>query len=133
MGYQTKFLMPYNAPSWLKKLVEIYVDNKAIEFHDPVKEIIEAPIFIIPSMMHTGHNFHPAFNSVAQYAVRAAWEGGLPEGKPSRLYLSRTRAKTAWHSITNEAEVEGVFLDHGFQIVHPQEMSLIPTPTAQYR
>jgi hypothetical protein len=126
-GYQYSFLLPRDLPAWARAFVDLFVDEGCLDYHDPAREVVRAPRFILASMMHVDHNFHPAFNLALEYAVRASREGRSCVGQtttPRRLYLSRRRAHTGWHAILNEDEVEGVFADLGFTIVHPQELSI---------
>jgi hypothetical protein len=44
---------------------------------------------------------------------------GWSSARPLRLYLSRRRAK-GFHSMINERQVENVFLDAGFRVMHPE-------------
>jgi tetratricopeptide (TPR) repeat protein len=124
-------LLPTGLPRWILDFVDLFIDRRNLCFYDAAREAVEAPSFILASMMHTNHNFHPSFNLALNHAVRSAL--GLPktgvEAKAigatnRRLYLSRRRTRTAWHSIVNEREIESVFADIGFEILHPQEMTV---------
>ncbi|HEY8289595.1 MAG TPA: glycosyltransferase 61 family protein [Acetobacteraceae bacterium] len=53
--------------------------------------------------------------------VRDAF-GGLPPGRSERVYLSR--ASQSIRKLTNEAEVEDLFLRFGFAIIRPEELSI---------
>ena len=47
---------------------------------------------------------------------------GWPESGPLRLYLSRRQAK-GFHPMLNERQVERVFVDAGFRVLHPEKWS----------
>ena len=44
---------------------------------------------------------------------------GWPAEGPLRLYLSRRRAK-GYHPMSNELQVERIFIDSGFRVLHPE-------------
>lgn len=124
-------LVPTSLPPWARQFLNLFVNSSHLRFYDPDREAVEAPYFVLASMMHTDHNFHPAFNLALDHAVRSSIAMTEPakqicHGKSGqrRLYLSRRRATTAWHCIVNEEEVESLFADLGFEILHPQELSI---------
>ena len=49
---------------------------------------------------------------------------GAPSGGSRRVYLSRTRLADRHRAATNEDEIEMIFAAAGFEIVHPQELSI---------
>jgi capsular polysaccharide biosynthesis protein len=75
---------------------------------------------IIPSIAYNLHN-------AASFAQRETWDRighalACPDGR-ERVYISRSRYR-ATRRLVNESQVEGVFRDHGFAVLHPQELSI---------
>lgn len=58
--------------------------------------------------------------------VKAALQGGAVRVTDSdrRVYLSRSRLSDRFRRATNEAEIEALFAATGFQVVHPQELTI---------
>ncbi len=121
-------LVPTTLAPWARAFVDLLIDRNSLQFYDANREVVEAPSFVLASMMHTEHNFHPALNLAFEYVARAA--GVPPVGADGthlarrRLYVSRRRVSTGWHSIVNEDEIEALFAALGFEILHPQELSI---------
>jgi O-antigen biosynthesis protein WbqL len=123
-----RFQLPLSSciPDWVRALVALYVDESDILYYDKDRQYISASSFIIPSMLHTEHNFHPAFNLMVADTLRRA--GITPRqrepGSAVRIYLSRRKFRSGWHKLRNEDEVEQVMERLGFAIVHPQLLSI---------
>lgn len=70
--------------------------------------------------MHMGYvsaTAKESWNTIAAYYDQASSLVGL-----EKMYISRRRVKS--RSLLNEAECEEVFIRHGFNVIHPQELSL---------
>lgn len=63
---------------------------------------------------------HPAAREVFAKLKRLGVKSAI--SRPKRIYVSRS--KVAARNLTNETQVERVFRDLGFEIIHPQEMSI---------
>jgi O-antigen biosynthesis protein WbqL len=114
-------------PRWVLDFVELYFTDHEIVRYDMTTQNVCAATFIVPSMMHTDHNFHPAFNLVIADLFRRAGiasPAGAPAPHPRRIYLSRRLHRPGWHRLENEDEVEASMVELGFEIVHPQTLPL---------
>ncbi len=130
IGIPFRIALQKNLQDWAKQFILLYFEEEDIIWYDFYTEVIRAPAFLVPGMMHDGaSHFHPLFSCVGKDLTRraqiAAAAPDTPQ-PPARIYLSRTRATTNWHRIANEQQVEDTMQELGFSIVHPQEL---PIPT----
>ena len=100
------------------------MEAEGIIHYDFATEEVVAPAFILPSMMHVDHHFHPASNLMIDDLISRVCGLGTAEASSRRIYLSRSRLRAGWHQMTNEEEIEKCFEGMGFEIVHPQELSV---------
>ena len=123
-----RFTVPVSTrtPGWVRDFIDLYVPQNEILSYDMTTQNVVADRFIMPSMMHTDHNFHPAFNLMITDLLSRA--GVAPPRRANtnanRIYLSRRQVRKGWHYLANEDAVERVMAEMGFTIVHPQTMSL---------
>jgi O-antigen biosynthesis protein WbqL len=114
-------------PQWVLDFVGLYFAGHEIVRYDMTTQNVRAASFIVPSMMHTDHNFHPALNLVIADVFRRAGIAAPPRAPGAgsrRIYLSRRLHRPGWHRLENEEEVEAVMVEYGFEIVHPQTLPL---------
>jgi O-antigen biosynthesis protein WbqL len=126
LGVRFKVPLSNRTPAWIGHFVRLFVPESDILVYDMAAQAVEADWFIVPSMMHTDHNFHPAFNLMSADVLRRAGvpAAGAETQGPRRIYLSRRLLSGGWHRLRNEEEVEAVMVRHGFTVVHPQTLSL---------
>lgn len=122
-----------NLPVWARACLETYFTADEIIFYDPQREQVTAPTMLQPSLMHDRYVWHPMMDVLVNKFI---YDAGSPSYGPSvgdtsgRLYLSRSKLPNfpkgawTWHHLNNEEDVEKVFSDFGFDIVHPQELSV---------
>ena len=130
LGADFPLLLSSRVAPWVKDFVKLLHPDERIVWYDAAKQRVTAPSVILPSMMHTDHNFHPAINLMVSDLIKAAGQGAAGLGDtagPERIFLSR--AKFGEDRIENETEVEQVMTDFGFAVVRPHELS----PVAQIR
>lgn len=88
---------------------------------DP-KEVLELEDVLIPSLAAPTGNYHAPTMRTLRDEVRARTAAG-PAGNPSRLiYISRKRAPR--RRLANEAALEPLFREAGFDIVETESLSL---------
>lgn len=120
MGRAFPLLMPTTAPDWARTIAAGMIGEARFIAHDPDRQCVAAPRFILPGMMQRDWLLHPAFNlMVADLHARFALQG--PAEPARRIYLSRARVDTA-RRLLNEEAVERTLAGLGFAIVHPQQM-----------
>jgi len=112
-------LLSRGLPGWVRSFVRMLHPDETIIWYDSDRQRVTAPRVIVPSMMHTDHNFHPALNLMVHELVRFG-AAALPAAGPELLYLSR--ANVGDERIENPEEVESAMSELGFAVVHPQEL-----------
>jgi hypothetical protein len=130
MGLHFKVVLERSIPSWAQNFISIYFPPDEIVWYDGATDIVRAPVFIVPGMMHIDHNLHPMFNQVVedltQRAVTMRPRLPIDADTPQLIHLSRRRlAGPVWHKLENESEIEDGLRSLGFRIVHPQELSFV--------
>lgn len=118
---------PYGKAEWLLGFIRLYIPEAEVLWYDPAHQRVRAPCILSPTMLHLGtqYRYHPAM-AVAAADVKRRVGVRVGHADPSRrLYLSRSRfPRTGWRQLANEEEIEAVFRDRGFDVLHPQEMTL---------
>ncbi len=110
-------------PNWIKTYISYYFDINEVIWYNPNNEVIDAPLFIVPSMMQVEHNLHPCFNDMLEDLLSRSIQGKRAS-HGARLFLSRANKGPSWHVMTNAEAVEDTFRELGFQVIHPQEYSI---------
>lgn len=127
MGAEFKVAVPHALPEWARLFLNLYFDETELVLYDVARDVLFPRAVLCPGMMHKNYNFHPLMNVVLEdvrlRALRSDMSLGRHYGQAKYVYLSRTRAAGGWHIMTNELEVEDIFRDAGFVIVHPQELT----------
>jgi capsular polysaccharide biosynthesis protein len=115
----------HGIPPYIKAFVDQYVSDDKLVWIWPPSDIVEAPCFIVPSMMQIDYTFHPEMNRAVEDFCHRILGPTRPGHGGRRIYLSRTKVRRSWHWLENEAEVEQVVLDHGFEVVNPEQLPLV--------
>jgi O-antigen biosynthesis protein WbqL len=118
--------VPNDWSKWVRDFVSLYFDESEIIYYNSKQQRVRAPYFILPSMMMTNYNFHPEMNAAIEDLLSHVVGPNVPSPTPpTRIYLSRRRHPGgAWHSISNEEEVEKAMTDLGFTVLYPEDLSL---------
>ena len=120
-GSDFPLLLSTTLPAWAKAFVRLVHPEDGIIWYDASKHRVTAPSFIIPSMMHTEHNFHPATNLMINELVAAQIRATPDAPGPERVYISR--ANFGDDRLENEDEVAALMTEFGFAVVRPHEMA----------
>ena len=108
-------------PPWVKNFVAMFQPADRIVWYDHTLQRITAPSIIMPSMMHTSHNFHPAMNLMVRDMVRSQ-PATISAPAASRIYIARTPLGD--ERLDNEDQVEDLFASLGFTIVRTRQLTL---------
>lgn len=119
-GARFPLLLSVTVPNWVKTFVRLLHPEEAIHWYDAQQQRVLGSSVILPSMMHTDHNFHPAFNLMVDSLIERLRQPGAPAG-PERVYISR--ANFGDERIENEDEVAALMAEHGFAVVRPHELT----------
>ncbi len=116
-GAAIPLALPRRLPDWAKGFAGMLHAEAQTVPYDAALQRIVAPSIVLPSMMHTEYNFHPAINLMVRDLVQL-----LPAGAPGAglIYLQPAAAELL---IENDAEVQGTMTDLGFTVVRPNELS----------
>ncbi len=101
------------------KMMGIDPDRIDIINEDTVFETIYVPA----AAADLGVMIHPKQHEIYRQLVSSAISGAASKAQ-RRLFLSRSRLKTGYHRYFNETEMEAVMAEAGFEILHPQDMSI---------
>ncbi len=127
LGFPVRVAVPTDAPDWAKGVIGLYFSPAETISYSAATQRVRAPCFILPSMLQLHYVLHPMMNLVVSdllARIDAAFPAGAAAGAPAtHIYLSR-RNHTGWHRVPNEAAVEELLANHGFRIVHPQQLPL---------
>lgn len=124
LGRNIRVAAPRDAPGWVRGFIELYNAPSDILWYTAASQRVQAPCFVLPSMLMKNYHLHPMLNVVIEALLARLVPPGPPAADaPRRLYLSRSH-HTGWHAVANEAEVEATMRDLGFTIFHPQDHSL---------
>ncbi|SFF76566.1 glycosyltransferase 61 family protein [Methylobacterium sp. yr596] len=122
-----KLALPIDSPVYaINILRDVFGvrEDQIIKF-DATNDIIRSKTLIAPSLLHNSYNFHPKFSDYINQFIRTYTtnERGLPE----KIYLSRRKfrsnSKSARRSIADEEQIENLFINQGFAVLYPEEVS----------
>jgi Glycosyltransferase 61 len=121
-GYEMKIPLPMGAPAWLREMVSIYFAEEDIIYFDEKIQSVRAPEYVVPSMMHEDHNFHPSFNECIDDTLKRT---GAGRGSGRRVFISRSKipSRDSERFLGNAIEIEGAMTELGFEIIRPEEFS----------
>lgn len=86
-------------------------------FYDPYRTVLKADRFFVPGSVRFANAFAAATGPI--FASLTAHR----RTRTRKIYISRARLREG-SSILNHEEVEAVFIRRGFQVVHPETMSI---------
>lgn len=118
-GARIPLAMSRGVPEWAKAFARMLHSDQDIVWYDGATERLQAPSIVLPSMLHTEFNFHPAMNLVVRDLVRT-----LPPPDPripKLLYLAS--ANFGDDRLENATEVEQAMRGLGFAVVKLADFS----------
>ena len=125
-GADLKLALSRTVPEWVKLLARMLHAEGDILWYDGASERIEAPSVVLPAMLHTDYNFHPAINLMVRDLLQRQPPAAATEAaSPALVYLAQ--ANFGEEKLENPAEVEQVMRDLGFTVVR-----LVQWPPAQH-
>ncbi len=120
LGAAFALAVPSGLPGWALEFVDALGLDGIAARYDAQTECLVAPSVILPPMLHTDYNFHPALNLAAEQVVQRA--GRAPSGAPAYLYLARSIH--AERRIDNEEAVAAAMAQLGFTVVQSHKLTL---------
>jgi capsular polysaccharide biosynthesis protein len=107
---------------WAKTFAALFQPADRVVWYDHTRQRVTAPCIVLPSMMHTDHNFHPAMNLMLHDLVQRVRPAGIPPAGPARIYVSRSNFGE--ERLENEEQVEDMMSGLGFAVVRPQTLGI---------
>jgi capsular polysaccharide biosynthesis protein len=110
-------------PDWAKSFARIFEPDAPVVWYDDSRQCVTAPCIVMPAMLHTEHNYHPAMNLMLQDLAQrhgAAAIGTPPT--PRRICVAGQ--SVGENGLENEAEVEQLFIQLGFTVIQPHLLSI---------
>jgi hypothetical protein len=123
LGKPVKIAVPADGPKWIREFIGLYFSEEDMLFYEAGRHRVRARCFILPGMMMHHYYMHPAVNFVVEELLQRLVPSYTGKQGSKRLYLSRSGCKGS-HAIDNEPEVESTLSNLGFDVIHPQELSL---------
>ncbi len=123
MGVAFRLAVSLRRPPWLDEFVSFYFRPDELIWYDSDTQLLEAPSFIVPSRLaDLEDHLHPAFNLVADDLLARA--AGTAAGTGPLVYFSRQKLPPERSLLENAAEVEQSLVAMGFDVVHPELLSV---------
>ncbi len=119
MGAEFRLALSHRVAKWVREFVALYFADHEIFWYDGDAEYVEARSVIVPPMMHSDQNYHPAVNLVIEDALQRAGAGR--QGPKRRLYVARYGDD---RRLQNDAESNASLSDLGFEFVIPERMTV---------
>jgi len=116
-GADMDLALSHTVPPWVKQFAHLLHAEKNIVWYDGLSERLCAPSIVLPGMLHSDYNFHPATNRMVADVVQRA--GPAEAAGPTHVYLAR--AGFGDERMTNAAEIEAAMRDLGFAVVRLDE------------
>lgn len=125
--HSLQFLLPKGTPGFVSAFLELLtIKPTQIVYYDPDHEIIRADELIVPTVMHNGVRMSPLFQRAANYLkdlIQQSHDLGTSSHGP-RIFLSRAAAGGG-RALENRAAVEELAVRANFEIVCPEQLSLV--------
>jgi capsular polysaccharide biosynthesis protein len=118
-GADLKLAMSRTVPEWVKLFARMLHAEENFLWYDGANETIQAPAVVLPGMLHTEYNFHPATNLMVRDLVQRLPPGDAPG--PALVYLAQ--ANFGEEKLENGAEAEEAMRGLGFTVVRPGHMT----------
>lgn len=121
-GHAFKVVWPSNSPLWSKEILQKIFQDHELFFYDSRVSYVEAEGYILLPQLNASYVLHPAFNDVSELIFRSH---GIAhsEAPNSKIFLSRSKHKSAQQGITNYMELEYELERKGFNIINPESLS----------
>ncbi len=117
-GCDVKLALSQTVPEWVKIFARMFHADADIVWYDGTAERVQAPSIVLPAMLHTDYNFHPAANLMVRELVQ---RHPPPAASPHLIYLAD--ANFGEEKLENGAEAEQTMRALGFTVVRPGDLT----------
>lgn len=128
---EAAIVVPNDLAPWaldtLDHLFGISPKSPNVVSYDPDEEIVNCRSALIPTMLHTDHDFHPAATEFYDHVRNVCAADRCEVNTRGLIYVTRSAyAKnrgTGVRQLANAAEAEALAVSLGFELVAPEELS----------
>lgn len=123
-----KICIPKDSPAYaIEAVVKIFNVNKnQFIYFDALTDKLQSDNLIVPSLLHNSYYFHPLFDNFMQDAAKSL--DAMRRAIGRKVYLSRAKYRSRSLSVQRlihpENDIETAFASAGYEIVHPEDLSL---------
>ena len=112
-GADIPLALSHTVPAWMKFFARLFHAERDIYWYDGANERICAPSIVLPAMLHTEYNFHPAMNLMLHEVLLR--HPVIEAERRKLIYLAE--ANFGDSRLENAAETEQTMRELGFTVV----------------
>ena len=123
-----RFLMPFDLPgygvAWLNM---IGISDDQLVRYDTKSDVLRVEELVVPTFIRSETRFSPIFRDAVSFIksrVALAYGDFFAGAPTSSFFVSRALASQS-RPLKNRPRIEQLALEAGFQIVHPEQLSLV--------
>lgn len=116
-GANLPLALSHSVSDAVKAFVRMFHDEANIVWYDGATERVTAPSIVLPAMLHTDYNFHPAMNLMVRELVRRH-----PADAVASPLIYLAQANYGEEKLQNADQVEEVMRGLGFAVVRAGEI-----------
>lgn len=118
-----QWIIPNECPDFARKLIKkIGILDENLIIFDHRTQYLRCKSIYVPTNLTCGMSCHPLMKDYIVW-IRNLFGEGLTQTPDQRIYLSRQMLDSRRH-VANTDEVENIFHDHGYKIIHPECLSI---------
>jgi hypothetical protein len=116
-------VIPADLSSWCRESLHTLfgIEGPALVTYDLTREVVRCPTAVLPAMVHTDYNFHPAAADFYRHVVEKCRRQPAATGTSGILFLTR-RHSGRTRVLANAPEAEALAASLGFEVVAPETL-----------
>ena len=120
-----RFVFPHDLPRFgLEFLQLIGIPPENIILHRHHQEHLQFDELVIPTILRTASRLHPFFKEASKAWTDRIHHGSAPPTGSRRLFISR-KGVVSGRVLANRDALESIAVSAGFELVHPERLSLL--------
>lgn len=123
-----RFLIPFDLPSYGRAWLNVLgISDDQLVQYDPDSDVLLIEELIVPTLIRSEIRFSPIFRDAVSFIKsHAALTYGdfFVDAPTSSIFVSRALASQG-RKLKNRSRIEELALEAGYQIVHPEQLSLL--------
>ena len=122
-----RYLVPNDLPAFaVAWLGALGVPGDSLRFYDPACDAIRIERALLPMGLRGASRASPLMADAARWILSRVQSGGAElDAHGRKIFLARSRWGNATRVLTNEAELAAIAGGLGFDIVHPERLSIV--------